>query len=395
MAVNGILWNHCILICLSVLSIFGGNFEKNYENIMEVPHISIVDQINEEYEGQDGDEEWFDEEFQELDRTLSQKQEISFSKVYDYLKSGDIGALCSYVLQGIGDSLYYEIKENHAIMVQLLAIIIIGTIFSNLSGHFGSYVEGNGFFITYLILVSLLLGTFTLVNEIAVETVENITEFMTVYIPAYAVATGYSNGQNTAQMSYEIVIIAIYFCENILCKIVFPIIKCSGIIALINRMNSEDYFSKTVGLMRSAASWIMKTMLAILTGLNLIKGMISPSLDKLERNGFIKLVSVLPGGTAAESVADILLGSGMLIKNCIGIAGAVVLLAISILPVVKIAVMLVSLKVVAALVQPLTDKRFSDGVHAMAVTISLMLKGIWTAVFLFVVSISMMSLLTK
>lgn len=340
-------------------------------------------------------DEAYEEEFDELDKVLTGKQKLSFSTIYEYLKEGRTDELIQYVLNSLGDSIYYEIKGSHTILVQLLAIIVIGTIFSNLSGRFGNFVGGNGFFITYLILVSLLLGNFTLVNSIAIETVNSITEFMMAFIPTYAMAAGYANGENTARLSYEMIVMAIYLCENILCRIVFPIIKCSGIIALINRINSEDYFSKTVGLMRSAAKWIMKTMLAVLTGLNLVKGMVTPALDKLERNTFMKIVGALPGGSAAESIASILLGSGMLIRNCIGITGAIILLMISLFPVVKIGIIYLSLKVVSALVQPLSDKRFSEGVHAMATTISLMLKGIWIAVLMFVVSITMLSLLAK
>lgn len=348
---------------------------------------------NSGYDENNGYDETYDEEFDELDALLSDKQELSFSAVFAYLKEGRTDELIQYLLDRLLNHIYYEIKGSHAIMVQLLAIIVIGTVFSNLSGQFGSYVGGNGFFVTYLILVSLLLVSFTLVNDIAVETVQDITEFMTVFIPVYAVAAGYSNGENTAMLSYEMIVMAIYMCENILCRIVFPIIKCSGMIALVNRVNQEDYFSRTVGLMRSIAGWIMKTMLAVLTGLNLIKGMVTPAVDRLERNTFVKMIGSLPGGGAAESVAGILIGSGIMIKNCIGMAGAVILIVISILPVVKIGVILLSLKVVSALVQPLGDKRFSEGVHAMALTISLMLKGIWIAVLMFVVSITMLSML--
>lgn len=385
MVVNRMLLQICICCVLSAYGVC--EQPQSMKNV----HAGVL--YSESFDEIYGDS--YGDEFDELDQMLADKQELSFSTIYEYLKEGRTDALIEYIFSSLWDSIFYEIKGSHSIMVQILAIIVIGTIFSNLSGRFGSFVGGNGFFVTYLILISMLLGSFTLVNSIAVETVNRITEFMMVFIPTYAMAAGYANGENTAKLSYEMIIIAIYLCENILCRIVFPIIKCSGIIALINRINSEDYFSKTVSLMRSAAKWIMKTMLAVLTGLNLVKGIVTPALDKLERNTFMKVVGAMPGGSAAESVASILLGSGMLIKNCIGIAGAVVLLVISILPVVKIAIIFLSLKVVSALVQPLSDKRFSEGVHAMATTISLMLKGIWIAVLMFIVSITMLSVLAK
>lgn len=71
----------------------------------------------------------------------------------------------------------------------------------------------------------------------------------------------------------------------------------------------------------------------------------------------------------------------MVLKNAIGIAGAVVVLLAVLLPVTKIAVIYLTLRIVSAFVQPLGDKRFSDGINIMAQTIGLMLRGIWCASF--------------
>lgn len=76
----------------------------------------------------------------------------------------------------------------------------------------------------------------------------------------------------------------------------------------------------------------------------------------------------------------------MVLKNAIGIAGAVVVLLAVLLPVTKIAVIYLTLRIVSAFVQPLGDKRFSDGINIMAQTIGLMLRGIWCASFLFIIS---------
>lgn len=86
---------------------------------------------------------------------------------------------------------------------------------------------------------------------------------------------------------------------------------------------------------------------------------------------------------------------GWFLKNAIGIAGAVVVLLAVLLPVTKIAVIYLTLRIVSAFVQPLGDKRFSDGINIMAQTIGLMLRGIWCASFLFIISLTLMTLLAR
>lgn len=345
-------------------------------------------------EGVTVDEGDYDELFSEIDITAEKYAGMSFSTIYEYIKQGDINGLVTYIFSGLGESITYEIKNSNKYILQLLAVIILGSVFTNLSGKFGKMVSGNGFFVTYLMMVAILLGIFTLTYEIAADTVENITDLMLTFIPAYTLAVSYTNGTGTAELAYESCIFIIYLCEGILCRVVFPLVKCSGIIGLVNKMNTEDYFSKTVSLIKNIAGWIIKSMLAVVTGFNIIKGLITPYIDRLERNAVLKVFGMLPGGGTVKNVSDILLGAGMLLKNAIGIAGAILVMLVSLLPVIKIAIIYLTLRVTSAVVQPIGDKRFSDGVNIMAGAVGLLLRGMWCAALLFIISLTVMTLLT-
>lgn len=339
------------------------------------------------------DYDWLD--ITELDDTLKEKCNISFSTIYECLIEGDIEGMVDHILEAGRDSISYEIKNSGRYMMMILGVIMLGSIFSNMSGKLAGYASEGGFFITYLVLISLLLSIFILMQEIAETAIEEIVDFTQIFIPVYTLSAGYACGDKTAAMSYEIMIFIIYLCENIIIHIVFPLAKCFCIIGLVNKLNKEDIFSKTAGLMKSASLWILKGILTFITGMNIIKGLISPSLDKLERNSMYKALSALPGGSGVSALASILISSGSLIRNSVGIAGAVAIIMISMMPVVKMWIIFISLKVVAALVQPLGDKRYSEGVEIMAQTAGIMLKATVTAVLMFIISITLMSLLTQ
>lgn len=333
--------------------------------------------------------------FDEMDMLTEEQAGLSFREVVSYIRNGDLQGLLDYSLETIQQTLIGEIKSNNRLLLQLLAVVILGSVFTNLSGKFGKMVGGNGFFVTYLMVVSILLGMFAVVSDIAVSAVSDLTDLMITFIPAYTLAVSYTNGAGTAEFTYQITVLIIFLCEKVIVQIVFPLTKCSGVVGLVNKLNAEDHFSRTVTLLRNIAGWILKTMFAVVTGMNVIKGLIVPSVDKLERNAVLKAFGMLPGGNTVKNVSDILLGSGMVLKNAIGIAGAVVVLLAVLLPVTKIAVIYLTLRIVSAFVQPLGDKRFSDGINIMAQTIGLMLRGIWCASFLFIISLTLMTLLAR
>ena len=321
--------------------------------------------------------------FDEMDMLTEEQAGLSFREVVSYIRNGDLQGLLDYSLETIQQTLTGEIKSNNRLLLQLLAVVILGSVFTNLSGKFGKMV------------VSILLGMFAVVSDIAVSAVSDLTDLMITFIPAYTLAVSYTNGAGTAEFTYQITVLIIFLCEKVIVQIVFPLTKCSGVVGLVNKLNAEDHFSRTVTLLRNIAGWILKTMFAVVTGMNVIKGLIVPSVDKLERNAVLKAFGMLPGGNTVKNVSDILLGSGMVLKNAIGIAGAVVVLLAVLLPVTKIAVIYLTLRIVSAFVQPLGDKRFSDGINIMAQTIGLMLRGIWCASFLFIISLTLMTLLAR
>jgi len=83
------------------------------------------------------------------------------------------------------------------------------------------------------------------------------------------------------------------------------------------------------------------------------------------------------------------LGSGVLIKNTIGAAGIVVLLVISVIPLLKLAVLMFLYQCVAALLQPVCDKRIVSCISDMAKGHKMLLSIAASGVLLFVITIAL------
>ena len=93
----------------------------------------------------------------------------------------------------------------------------------------------------------------------------------------------------------------------------------------------------------------MKTVLACVVGLNVIQGLISPAVDSVKRSALTRGVEAIPGvGDAIGGVTEVALGTAVLVKNGIGVTGAVICVALCVVPLVQIGCIALLYKLAAA-----------------------------------------------
>lgn len=327
-----------------------------------------------------------------LDEILKEKYSISFSGIFNQLKNGDWDGVCSSLGQAIVDNLVYEVRTNRVILIQIIAVIVLGSTFAQISGNIGEYVKENGFMITYMVLVSLLLGDFVIVQNVVTDTIGEVTEFMKAFYPMYVSSVLYVGGPESAMYSQSILILVIYICQAGIINVILPLIKCSGLVAVMNNLSKEDNFSRLASLMKKIANWGLGTMFAVVTGINVVKSMIAPSIDRVSRNGILRTIGKMSGMSSVSAVLSVMISTGEFIKNCMGMACTIIIVILAAIPMIKILVIVFTLRCIAAVVQPVGDRRYADGVAIMASTAELMLKACGISVMMFVISIAIMTM---
>ena len=97
-----------------------------------------------------------------------------------------------------------------------------------------------------------------------------------------------------------------------------------------------------------------------------------------------------PGiGAVASGIGELLLGSGILIKNCVGVAALIILALLGLLPFLKILCITVFYKLAAVVAEPVTDMRIAGCLKGMAEGGVLYLKLILYCLSLFFVTIAL------
>ena len=105
-----------------------------------------------------------------------------------------------------------------------------------------------------------------------------------------------------------------------------------------------------------------------------------------------KALSALPGGgNLAEGVTELMIGSAVLIKNSMGVFLLLVLLAGSILPLLKILLAAGAVKLGAAVAGIVSDKRLSGCTDRVGEGCLLLFRCVFTAMALFLIVIAVVA----
>lgn len=331
-----------------------------------------------------------------IDDVLNRGNEFDFSDYIKRLMSGEE----AFSIKNIGNQLVLsvkgELKANLGTFGSLISIALIAAVFTNLSMAFkNNHVSETGYFITYLLLFSLLISSFIAASQIAASALGSILDFMKALVPAYFMSVGFCSGSATSLVYYEAALMLITLVDLLIVKVVIPLINFYLVVTLANNLSKEDMLSKLAGLFATAINWLLKSLLAAVIGFNAIQGLIVPVADRVKRLALLKASEAIPGiGDALGGVTETILGAGVLLKNAIGVAGLVVIIIICAVPFLKLLMITVIYKVGCAALQPISDKRMIDCIGASAKSAGMLLQAVFVGAVLFILTITIVAVTT-
>lgn len=308
--------------------------------------------------------------------------------VYETIRNGE-GFSIKYMFTSIIDAITKQVSGDKSLIYRFLSITVLGAIFTTFTKVFrDNHVSEMGFYITYLLLFSLACVSFYSITEIAVNTMKNILEFMRSLVPAYYMAIMFTGGVGTSSIFYQVTLILIHVVELLILNVVIPMIRIYFVLSLANNLSEEDMLSKALELLETIIQWTLKSLLGLITGYNVIQGLIVPVADNLKNRVAVRVVNALPGvGSVLGSAAETILGAGIVLKNAIGAAGICVLIIILCVPLIRIIFYAFIYRFAAALVQPISDKRIVECLSGCAKATGLLLFATFVAGILFLLTI--------
>ena len=341
-------------------------------------------------------EEFDFEEINEMLREMLPGKKLDFGEVVMGILNGETALSADLLVRLLEDSFFYEIKHGKEGLIHILLIALIAAVFTNVSGVLkNGQICSVGFYVLYMLLITIVFRSFQVVLDEAAVGIEKLILFMRALGPVYFLSVAFASGSGTSIVFYQMVLFLIYLVELLVLNFLLPLLHIYMVVKVFNGLSTEDYLSKLAELIECLASWMTKTLLAAVIGLNVIQGLITPAVDALKRGVLSKGMEALPAiGDAIGGVTEVILGTAVLMKNGIGAAGAIICIGICAVPVFQIFVMTVLYKLVAALIQPVSDRRIVGCLSAVGDGSSLLLKMVFTTGVLFLLTIAIVTATT-
>lgn len=315
---------------------------------------------------------------------------FSFWDLMKELVKGNLKGILGQAGAGIRNTLFSEVDRGGHMLFQVAAIGIIGAVFSNVSSVFkGGQISDTGFFVTYLLLFTCLAASFAASLQVAARVLEQILQFMRLLMPAYFMSVAFSGGSMSALALYEGMLGAVTLVQWLCSTALLSMVKIYVLMVLGSHVVKEALLTRLTDLLEQAVQWSLKTLTGLVVGFHLIQAMILPYADAAGQAGFKRLLEIIPGlGQGAGAMAQMVLGSGVLIKNTMGAAAVVVLAVITVIPIIKLMVLMVLYQCVAAVMQPICDKRIVSCVSGVSKGHKLLIQIVLYSMFLFMISIA-------
>ncbi len=298
---------------------------------------------------------------------------------------------------GITGVIYFQAGEIKTLFFTILVLGIVAAFFINFADLFQDHqVSDIAFYFVYLLMIAVLLKAFAGAASIVREILETVTVFMKLYIPTYIVAVGSASGIASASVYYQILLFIVYLIEWGYLSILLPAVYGYILLTVINGVWMEEKLTLLLELLYKAIGVCIKITLGIITGFSILQAMISPVIDSLQSSAIKKAMSSIPGiGGLTEGMFEMVMGSAVLVKNSIGLYITFVLIVLCCIPILKLVMYAGVIKISAALVGIVTDKRMTNCANRVGDGNMMLLKIALSSIGMFVIQIAIITYTTR
>lgn len=315
-----------------------------------------------------------------LDQMLGEES-FSMKDMLDGLIKGEKVLSEDTVQEMVHSFLFSGLEKEKSLLIKILLLILLSAVLANFADVFESGQIGDiCFYIVYLLLFILLMDSFSSVTRSVQQTITWMAEFMRGLAPAYFLTISIAAGSSTAAVFYEGVLILTWLIQEVILNLLFPGACLYVLISLINNLSKGEMLGKMAELLDTAVSWGLKTLLGMVVGLQVVRGLIAPVMDTLKRSALGKAAGALPGvGNAVNMVTELVLTSAVLVRNCLGVVILFAFVAAGAGPVIHYGILSLLYRFLAAIAQPVSEKRIVDSLATMGEGCALLLRILFTA----------------
>lgn len=313
--------------------------------------------------------------------------------VFADIMQGNLWEAVKKLAGGLSGAFLSQKGELRTLFFTILVLGVAAALFSNFADLFKDHqVSDLAFYFIYLLLIAVMLKFFAVTAGTVREILQNVTTFIRLYIPVYILSVGSASGAASATAGYQMLLIVVYLIEWGYLTLLLPFVYGYILLAVINGIWMGEKLALLLELVQKVIGGSVKASLWLITGFSLLRSMISPAIDSLQSTAVKRALSSIPGlGDLTEAMFEMVMGSAILVKNSLGLYMTLAIMVVCAIPILKIALTACVIKLSAALIGIISDKRLTNCVSRVGEGNLMLLKIAMTSVGMFVIQVAIIA----
>lgn len=313
-----------------------------------------------------------------------------FGETAQELMSGGFSFKPLDIISNITGAVASEIKSFSVTAAAILVMSLLSSTVGTLNSAIGDRSASNAAFFTFFVVISgLALTCFWKALGYGVEVISYMTSFMSKLTPVI-IMTLFACSKTASAVAFEPVLsAAVFVASEIIEKCLIPLITFSAVLSVSGNVGDKNRISGFIKIVKSVTRWVMTLVITVFTGVNTLYGFTAPGADALSaRTIKFAVGSLVPvvGGFLSDTL-DTVAASASVMKNAVGVSGIIIMCIICFVPVIKIGIMQIMLKLISAVSEPITDSRISAMLWDMSEAVTAIFGMVVLTAVLFIINI--------
>ncbi len=294
----------------------------------------------------------------------------------------------TYVFSVLFDDIIELIPYFAIIIALCICYSLISQLSSERNRSLGGLVHIICFSSVAVIVLKIVLQLMTDVSQ-TITSVESQMEIIFPIILTLMTAVGSSVTASTFQ---PLLVILTSGITKLFVSILVPIFIFSVVFGVIGNLSSNVRLDKFAKFFSSLFNWIVGIVFTIFVAFLTLHGLTVSTIDSISlKTAKYAIRSYVPvlGSYLSEGIS-VIIASSVLIKNAVGVAGLVLLFATIFAPILKIVIVILLLKLSAAILEPLCEKQIHEFLYSIAKSLNMLTICLIAVGLMYLISVSLL-----
>ena len=290
-----------------------------------------------------------------------------------------------YILKSASKALYPDLAESCRLCLSVIGVAMLVSVLNGMPGKAADLISMAG----VLAVSVLLLGTANTLINMASDTVNRISSYGKLLLPVMTSAMAAQGGSVSSAALYTGTAFFDALLGNVISSLLIPMVYLFLALVVGHCAIGDNALKQLRDFLKWLVSWSMKTILYVFTGYMSISSVITGGTDKaVLKAAKLTIAGAVPvvGGIMSDASETILLGAGV-VKNAAGVYGLLAVIAILILPFLRVGILYLMLKGTDAICGIFSAGKISELVKGFSDAMGFLLGMTGTVSLLFLVSI--------